>query len=72
MIYFIIGYILFLIAYMVFCSVAIYHLRRYGYREGASQTMIVVHCVLSIAIIALTFVLLAFSGFSLPNAQLFY
>ncbi len=72
MIYFILGYIIYLIIFAIFSLVIFYHLNRYGYREGACKTMMVIYATISISIIAFTFILLSFSGFSLPdNAQLF-
>jgi hypothetical protein len=67
MIYFIIGYIIFLIAYIIFGFIAFYHLKRFGYKESASSLMLVLYPLLSIIIVVVTFVLLSFSGFSIPN-----
>ena len=67
MIYFIIGYIIYLIIFAIFSLVIFYHLNRYGYKESASRTMAVVYAIIAVAIVVITFVLLSFSGFSLPN-----
>ena len=73
MIYFIIGYILYLVVFAIFSFVAFYHLRRYGYKEGASSTMMVVYSIISVSFVVVTFMLLILSGFSFPdNARLFY
>lgn len=67
MIYFIIGYIIFLIAFGIFSYAGLYHLIRYGYREGASTKMLFAYITVSISIIVVTFILLTIFGFSLPE-----
>jgi len=67
MIYFVIGYIIYLIIFAIFSMVIFYHLNRYGYREGASRTMMTVYTIIAVAIIVVTFVLVSFSGFSFPE-----
>jgi len=67
MIFFIILYIIFLIAYGIFFYIAFYHLRRYGYKEGASSTMMTVYCIISVAIVILTIILLSISGLTIPD-----
>jgi hypothetical protein len=67
MIFFLIGYIIFLIAYAIFTFIILYHLQKFGYKESASSMMLIVYPLISIIIIVLTFIFLAISGFSISN-----
>lgn len=63
MTYYIIGYIIFLIAYGVLSFVILFHLYRYGYKEGASSMMLTLYPIISVVIIVITFVLVSINGF---------
>lgn len=51
-------YVFFLIFYIIFSFVGIYHLRRFGYSGDLSRTVIVFYSVISIVIIIITVLLL--------------
>ncbi len=52
MTYFIAGYLIFLLFYLVFSVAGIYHLNRYGYAGDYSKPVIIVYSVATLLIIA--------------------
>jgi len=62
MIYFFVGYIIFLLFYAIFSYVILYHLLRFGYKDSASSIMLVLYLIVSAAIIAITFILFFAAG----------
>lgn len=58
MVYLITFYSVFIIAFLVFSVAGIYHLNRYGYAGDLSKPMIVLYSIVSLSIIAVSFVLI--------------
>lgn len=48
---------LFLVFYLVYSWLILYHINRYGYKEGGSKKMMAAYCLVSISIIVLTVIL---------------
>lgn len=45
-------YIVFLIGFIIFSYLGIYHLKRFGYKEDACSTMIFIYTFLTVVIVA--------------------
>ena len=52
-------YILFLLGYIIYSVIAIYHLWRFGYVGDLTKPAIVFYIAISLVIIALSFILIA-------------
>lgn len=51
MIYAIIGYIVFILIFLIFSASGIYHLKRYGYAGDLSRPVIILYTVVALCII---------------------
>ena len=62
MIYALLFYLLFLVAYAIFSIIAIYHLRRFGYVGDLTRKAIVLYSIFSIVVIGLSFMFILTSS----------
>lgn len=59
MLYLLLVYILFLIGYLIYSVMAIYHLRRFGYVGDLTKTAIIVYLIASVVIISFSIILIS-------------
>lgn len=59
MIYLLLLYILFIIGYIIYSAIAIYHLKRFGYVGDLTKPVMIIYSVVSASIIILSFIIIA-------------
>ena len=59
MLYFLIAYILFIIAFITYSTVGIYHLWRFGYVGDLTKPIIILYSVISSIIIIISLIVIA-------------
>ena len=69
MVFVLVAYIIFLIGFIIYSAIGIYHLWRFGYVGDLTKPAVVIYSVLAIIIIIISIVLIALepwpTGFSL-------
>lgn len=60
MIFLLAAYIVFLILYIIYSALGLYHLWRYGYVGDLTKPAIVTYVILSVVVIVVSFILIAF------------
>lgn len=59
MIYLLIIYLIFLVGYVVYSVIAIYHLHRFGYIQDLTRPAAFLYVLLSLAVIIMSFIFIA-------------
>ncbi len=62
MLFILIVYIIFLLGFIVYSSVGIYHLLRFGYVGDLTKPVIVIYSTIAIIIIVISIILIAFAS----------